>query len=284
MQKHRIWTTTVGCLLVVLLLSNFEFATLLHVANDLSYGNKVRSIVVCSFQSSHTDAEGFILTDSVKKVYNTSGKIIEWTSFMDISPDVSGKKYIFQYDSNGHLIASESYINGEGLDSKSEKEYNKKGKLIRSTTFNTVNRIIRVETCEYNLRGNKCKWKSFTNGVLEYYQIHRFNRNGNTISKIGYKPDGSLAYEFYYKYDLNYNLVEMKSKDHIYKNDYRSEHSYDSIGNRIESRTYALNGQLTNKWSFDFVYDDKGNWVKQYMYNYGELKGYITREISYYQD
>lgn len=275
--------TIASGLFILTLLNSFALPRIEKINDNPRLFGSVKSILQSSYKSNYSSTNDFVLVDSFKNKYDSLGRLIEWIDFKDPNIGVSEKKYLFSYDSNGKVSIFKSYFEVDTLDFKTIYQYNNNGKKIRSTTLNSRNQIYHIETYDYNWCENKCRWESLTRNVLNYYKIQRYDRRGNIVYWRGYNPDGKKTNEFYFKYDRNNNLVELCRKEYEVSLEYQIKYTYDSLGNCVETKTYTSDGNLKEKWSFTYFFDEKGNWVKQHQYKGGILKGIIYRKIQYYE-
>jgi hypothetical protein len=111
-----------------------------------------------------------------------------------------------------------------------------------------------------------------------------FDKNGNTIQKIEYKPDGSIDKKETARYDKNQNKVEEFTYDGSNQVTSHKTYLYDRFQNKIEENEFLPSGELGKKTNATFnaggdklsetVTDAKGNILKivEYRYNTHNLK------------
>ena len=83
--------------------------------------------------------------------------------------------------------------------------------------------------------------------------------------------------KYYYKYDPKGNLIE----EIDWAND-KTNYKYDDNDNQIEAYTHFADGRK-NKETFQYIYDNEGNWIKCVNYDDGEPVYIHERTLNYYQ-
>ncbi|WP_394364220.1 DUF2963 domain-containing protein [Formosa algae] len=85
--------------------------------------------------------------------------------------------------------------------------------------------------------------------------LYSYDKNGNEKEQIKFNPDG--------------NFVQMVFE-------------YDKMNNRIIQNSFDKQGKLRRQISFEYVYDDNGNWITNKRSSNGELNMVCERQIEYY--
>ena len=72
-----------------------------------------------------------------------------------------------------------------------------------------------------------------------------------------------------------------------YENDileliFKDKYKYDGNRNLIERKEYNEDGELKNKSSYKYEFDDKENWIQQIIFKDDKPAFIIEREIKYY--
>ena len=118
--------------------------------------------------------------------------------------------------------------------------------------------------------------------IKESYEA--FDRSGNTILKIAYKPDGSVDTKETARYDKNENKVEEFKYDGDSQVGSHKTWVYDKFQNKIEEDEFSPSGELNKKTTFTYtpagdklfetIMDANGNVLKkvEYRYNVRNLK------------
>lgn len=155
--------------------------------------------------------------------------------------------------------------NGEGLEYnwydsdgelESKQKYNKKDLYDEYTFYNSKGDITEMSKTEYDDKGTKIHSKHYNSeGNLDY--IFKNNEKGQNIEFTNYNSNGTVR-------DLN-----------TYK--------YNEYGKQTEKKTYEPdeNGTLQLKYTFDLVYDEKRNLIRESRYY---PNGYIFYEHNYKYD
>ena len=109
-----------------------------------------------------------------------------------------------------------------------------------------------------------------------------YNKENEKIEQFRYKPDGKLKDRRTYKYDKNGNEIEQyhhKPDGSITK--FVSE--YDKLNNLTVQNWFNEHGEQTHQTSFEYVYDNNGNWITKKRSSNGVLGMIWEREIEYYK-
>ena len=104
-------------------------------------------------------------------------------------------------------------------------------------------------------RTERCKYNS--DGSLKYKSLYTYDDHGNTIEENRRGDDGRLFYKFSYEYDAKKNIT-MRTK-------YKSDGS-----------VYGA------KMTYNYRYDDIGNWIEKISYSDSVPKYIQKREFEYY--
>jgi hypothetical protein len=216
---------------------------------------------------------------AIKKLkYNNKNKIIEETFVCGDRSDLA--KYI--YDKNGNNIELTYYTNDK-IAIKHVNKFDKKNNLIdhrlyeydgalRDKTLSKFNEInLEFETEEYSFNGTSC--------VFTSKKTNEYDENGNLIEEKNYDEKGNLEFIYKYVYDEKHNEIEKTfSKDNTITKNTRT---LDNFDNCIEDIEYS-NDILKTKFTFNFRYDKKGNWIQRINRNNDIVSVITDRQIKYY--
>jgi len=202
-----------------------------------------------------------------------------------------------QYETDGSLYEKTSYERNEKGDAKkalkknSSNEiksywtynYDSQNNMIEVKTYDAENNLTNIQSNKYEENGNNVemllKSPESENG-WEY--VYKYNSDNKKIEQFRYKPDGSLKDRRTYNYDKNGNEYEQfqhKPDGTIVK--FVSE--YDEMNNLVVQKWYNEQGEQTHQTSFEYIYDDNGNWITKKRSSKGILSMIWEREIEYYE-
>lgn len=179
----------------------------------------------------------------------TNNKISEQYKIADNKPSETIKH---EYNSKGYLIKS---IYSDGF------------KYLPSYKYDSLNRIIEVrdEAKDGSICiDNQMKYDSLNN-LIEFHRYH--------ISTIFNKVFYSLV-EF--KYDNLNNIIQIRIKDFSRGNEDIYQYEYNSYGN-MTRRISIYHNEIWYDYKYSYEYDEKNNWIKQYL----ESSLHTERKITY---
>ncbi|MFA6923712.1 MAG: hypothetical protein WC223_05600 [Bacteroidales bacterium] len=181
-------------------------------------------------------------------------------------------------------------------------KFNEKGYRISNTTFNISGTINYQDTFLYDTNNVLIEMRrSLPHGIITSKRKYEFDEKNNLIKEVWYY-DNLPETRYANKYDTLGNLIEQCIYDEVNKimtdkfyykyDDYDNEierHIYDGKGKlifiykatyddddmKIEESTYRPDGSLYVKYTYEYVFDEKKNWIKLTY-----LKNNIPDEIS----
>jgi hypothetical protein len=183
--------------------------------------------------------------------------------------------------------------------------YNEKGNLVENSTVDDNGKILITTKYVYNRHdvcseiskysGNKLVGKEANilqgdkiiavkvfdeDGANENIQKYEYSGNeiigGTTLNKAG-----EVVSSFHNEY-LNGQLDSQTEKDGNGDIATITKYKRNSHNDVIESIFTNPKMNTEYKLTFDYEYDDKGNWIKQTQLYNGEIAGIIMRNITYY--
>jgi hypothetical protein len=208
--------------------------------------------------------------------YDEDGNLMEDT-MNNVKGDIF-KKHIFIFDTNGNLVEDGRCKNYDKLLDKKKCEY------IPSTgyQYNQNNQMIK----KYSIGD----WSPHNTDT--YY---KYDNNGREIEAKGFyitKKDTVLGYHYIYQYDNNGNKTKEVEIVGRYRSigfdKYKTESiEYDKFQNITLQEFITLDGQRIKVVRYNYVYDDKGNWIERQKMEGKtssdlELTERKTKEIKYY--
>ena len=213
----------------------------------------------------HTyDAAGRLAETSVKHskyvylpdrrvyVYDAAGNVVEETAF-----DTQGRRlgrYVKLYDGRCRLTQSDSIAEGENQVFRGHKR--------TVYTLDANGRMVGEAT--YTIEGEALKPEDYGLGYQK--QIHLYDAAGRRVITQRLTEEGRLFRTLVTRFDAK--------------------------GNEVESAEYDSDGGVQSRTAYSYVFDARGNWVKQVTSqwvtrdgkSFFEPEGVSYREITYYSD
>lgn len=214
-------------------------------------------------------------------------------------------KTIRNYNPQGNRIDETDYNNYQDVDNRLAYKYNKRGRRIEASQYNLGTTLSKRINYLYDAKGNQiqeniCSYfdsgNLFTKATFKYNAFQSFWGNGNPIRFGFYEPDfngsqteinfynenGSLSTRYTYEYDYKGNRVKQRFFEADGSLINYQTYKYDGNGNPTEVKSYKPDGKPEYSFRFEYVYDDKGNWIKKLAYG-DVIPSYICeRKIEYY--
>ena len=224
-------------------------------------------------------------------IYNeiSNLKIIDCKVLKDNVKDTIRTKY-FKYNNKGQLVYSKIISNKINNVYITEYIYNSKGELIKEITKG--NEIKEPIIVEYNIK----------NDTLTVFQCEIFEKDDNVIYKISGKEsynskkekETSESKNFYIDLLTNDTINISETKD-FYKNGFvyiKDWISYDTLmpstkyeyfRNRDNLVIKIIETKENNEFesTMEYEFDNFGSWIKQSVFENGELIRIKEREIEY---
>jgi antitoxin component YwqK of YwqJK toxin-antitoxin module len=154
------------------------------------------------------------------------GKSVYW--------DEKGRKYAFQFYSNGKLLMN--------------KSYDTLGRLVESSSYDYKNRLNGeqlsvdydhgIKTIDGYSKGSHTYHKEFENKILTLYETYK---NDNVLTQTRYRSSGVPSEFIKYQGDYIVQNTQYYENGNLY-----SEQLSDSIGRPISEKTWDENGILTS--------------------------------------
>lgn len=223
---------------------------------------------------------------------NVKGKVwkIQETSFY--GEEKFGK---YQIGSRSYYGNNLSVFNEDGYIMEYHSlDKNGKTEELTKYTYNKENQCTEIDTYKEselkrkivnNYKDNKIKEVNVfsKNGVLDDVYIYEYNGKLLSGGKI-LDSERNLVntFENEYKKDLLTSQTVKGIKGEIIR---KVEYKRNSTNNVIESKTSYPKDSSEDKYTFDYEYDKKGNWIKQYQFNKeGKIEHIVIRNIVLYDD
>lgn len=250
-------------------------------------------------------------SEAVSKGVKT--KIVYGFGFVDKFGDYEPElifKTIYEYDSEGNET-KETYSYRGSIMSIRTYRYDENGNKIAKETKGSYRDKLDRETYKYKYddNGNKIEMISYDeNGELISKWIYKYDENGNEIEAIHHGTEFGVPFTVKYTsmYDENGNRIERILCNTNGKLIRRWTYEYDEKGrkikenyfdllsevktktttiyeneNKIEEIIYDSNGELKNKYIYEYKYDKKGNETEEIKYECKFISGDIKKIPKY---
>ncbi len=193
-----------------------------------------------------------------------------------------------------------------------EKEYDKKGNLLKESTTNPQSEISNRVEYTYDEKNYRKKAKGYVKDTLKVTVDFEYDENGYLVKEQFLNVEGKLMGKTLYENDKKGNKTEEKRYDQHGKISYRITFLYDNNENKIEESYYLkdtilisksiieydtfdnpiiiistniMDNNSESKINYKYKYDSEGNWIKMTTYRNDELKplSVVERKIEYYK-
>jgi hypothetical protein len=212
-------------------------------------------------------ADGRFLSSNHNR-FDSAGRLLE-TETTYASASETPHKNIYKYDSNGNLVKEQGFdVNGR-LEYTFEFVNDEYGRKVQQTSF--------TNETEKKPTFDRCTYKYDENG-------HLIEEKDFTDDGSGFKPkDNSLGYQ---KRISIFGDSDRPRFDLSFHADVSfagfGERHYDRRGNEVEDTEYNADGTLRLKVKYSYVFDKRGNWIRQDTYKLTrENPSYRLTEVDY---
>lgn len=186
---------------------------------------------------------------------------------------------IMEYNENGDITEKREYrvnmLAEDELVTLTTYELDEKGNTLSKTTeypSTAVNPQTDVFT--YDFKNREIKVDLYlTSGELASYNVWKFNKNGLLESLTNYSHEGEQKGQYLYEYNEKGQMIQ-----EFYNGEFEGETIF----------TYNEQGHVTgvdygsNNESFEYKFDNRGNWVEKKFYWDDKLTAIRKRVYEYY--
>lgn len=191
--------------------------------------------------------------------------------------------YIF--NKIGHIVQKATFRYSGTLLYQSDYVYDSLWRNIRITSINADNSLKSVKLYKYDDKGRISQEDTY----LPKYEhptkwTFKYDKHDNKIEENRYFPDnGKLSVKVFYKY----NSKGKKTEEYMYNSEgnqiARWVSRYNSDGLKIEEDYFNALDSLVAHETYKYEFDEKGNWVRQYIFDNGEPTYIIDRRLTYFE-
>lgn len=234
-----------------------------EVMNDLKKNNlkgKVKSMEEAVYDVVEKDGEIEKSNLNWKHliVYNREGnKMMKKTYKLDGSVE---DVYMYKYDRKGRLIEELGTDAAGEYSTKMVYEYDDKGRMIEDNLWTPeYAHPISTSTYEYDEKGMLTEsiiWYTSKKNRVMWKYVYEYNDKGQESVSKTYKEDGSLERKNIFEYNNKGDMISMV----------------------VESDRFD-----PSRHTYNYEYDEKGNWIRRIQTDQGEPYQIIERTIEYYE-
>jgi len=214
-------------------------------------------------------------------IYDKNGKPIEFGLY-----ETDGSLYekiIYERNEKGDALKAMKKNSSGDIKSYWTYEYDSNNNMIQVKTYDSENNLINIQSNKYDENGNNIemllKRPKSKNG---WKYVYKYNFDNKKIEQFRYKPDGSLKDRRTYSYDKNGNEhIQFKFNPDGSFMKFVSE--YDKMDNLTIQNWFNEQDEQTHQTSFEYVYDENGNWITKKRSSNGKLSMVWERQIEYYE-
>lgn len=232
-----------------------------------------------------------------RSIYGPDGKLLETYIFSGDTNIPTGLN-LYRYNDKGQLVEiGESHIeNGKLKDlvptQKTDFWYDKRGRVIDKATYSFQGGLIQDIKKTFDSTGYRIETYSYMGPkMLTGSVVKSFFKATNTLQEDRYNADGELT---------EYTISHLDSAGHVmddgtfqinYHNDNNKNDTVmvhhlvkDDHYNVVEDDHFGNDGKIISHKSFQYNYDDVGNWTKKIIFDNNKPVKIIEREIGYFKD
>ncbi len=180
---------------------------------------------------------------------NEEGTVLEM-HILDVGGQVI-TKYVNIYDSG--TLARTDYFDGKGNITQTSTCTSKNGRLAQCVVKDKSGSELSSVVYDYHkneLSNQTLYLRNKRTSTTEYYY-----QNGAVVKKVHKGKDGKISSITHYIRNLNNDVIELRIED--------------------------AEGNTKSKSKREYLYDQNGNWIRQYEEREGMIKYIIEREIEY---
>ncbi|WP_242084938.1 RHS repeat domain-containing protein [Aestuariivivens sediminis] len=233
--------------------------------------------------------DGFIL-----ELRHTNSEILLWRD-INVFDGNNNRIEEYRYDGDGNLIFKNTYTfnslgnqiekiaynNNEKVEFKIKNTYNDNGDLMTINRVGSLGQTKVIKKNLYNDEGLLTEEIMYNLTGKPMKIINKYDINGNKIQLELFNSKKKLEEKQMFKYDDNGNLVEHTIFDTPEYLSRKILYSYDNKGNISEKSQYQSKGELLEKDTYEFIYDNLDNLIEEKHYKYYIGTKESTESIKY---
>lgn len=240
-------------------------------------------------------------------LFNEQGFITEQATY---NPDGSLiRKWVNEYDDQNRQLTRHCYVLDDSLSYILRYHYNNHGKLASTQLQAPDGTPIRKYTTHYDDRQNVIKETALAeDATFKYLVLHKYNAQNKVAEEVYIDSMRNNTYKQIYKYNnellideislkspddslikkTRYTYLADKKLDKAYNYNTRGElvsvksYTYDELSNVVEVMEIFSEDKTHRNQTFQYSYDQQGNWTFLSESVNHEPGNIITRDIEYY--
>lgn len=224
--------------------------------------------------------DGSVFGNLIVRNYDKKGNVIESYKEMIVGEEKTIRdRKTWEYDNKGRKIDHTRYREGDPVIIY-QYEYDQEGNMtkeIRKLPDGTID----YETVNVYEAGNHIEKNGYFNSQLNDKWIFQYDEEGNRIKEGHAGADGVIYERFVYTYDESGNKIQELRYRGEGDYDNKITFEYDDQGNLIEEVQMIGSEEVIQTISYDYTYDNKGNWVKKIRLLDGDGMQKIERSYEY---
>ncbi len=223
--------------------------------------------------------DGSVFGNLIVQNYDKMGNVIEsYREMIDGEEKTIRDRKTWEYDKKGRKIKHTRYREGDPLIIY-QYEHDQEGNMTKEIAM-LPDGTIDSETVNVYEAGNHIEQNGYFNGKLNYKWLYKYDEKGNRIEFGHTGADGVVYKKTVYTYDENGNKIqELEYRDGV--GGTKTTFEYDDHRNLIREVQLTGSGEVIQTISYDYTYDDTGNWVKKIRLLDGEGMQKIERSYEY---
>ncbi|MBN1462726.1 MAG: hypothetical protein JW922_03510 [Paludibacteraceae bacterium] len=188
--------------------------------------------------------------------------------------------YIVIMDTAYRIVEKYTISKGK-LDYNQKYVYNEKGKKVSSTYVNQKLNFTSTSNYEYiynsvgQIDSTLIKTTNKNGEPIIRKEVYAYNENGDLLSKKTYNKDELVAQSEYQTNKENNTKTEVKKQ--IFRKEVQKQTItvYNEKELEVSKKSFSLkdSNDPVNQYSYEYVYDKKGNWIIKKEFINGKLEG-----------
>ncbi len=198
-------------------------------------------------------------------------------------PNISKSREQIKYNENGLVVEKFSYESDSLLKERYTCRYSECGEKVEEAWYNASDSLTKKITHLYNDKGFLIEERAL--GAEEdvlWVNTYTYDNKGNVIETANYNSVDSLERRTTYKYDDKGNLFEKSFYNKFDSLILKETLLYDKEGSLVEDNFFYTEYSLYSQNSFEYKYDEMGNWTECVERGDSLLRFITKREIEYF--
>ena len=214
--------------------------------------------------------------DNLQKDFNPNGYLTQMRFFFKNGELYSRMEYY--YNPQGQLF--ETRYNSD----KTLYVYNPEGYLIKDATYSPGGFLKTHYNYQVDTNGKVLKEETYHANQLESTIAYTYDKQGDPVEMRYYDAQGNLLQ----RVESKFNKQHLAERNRTYDKDNKlvniTNKKYNSQGDCIKLQAEnKLPQKQKNVATYEYKYDNQGNWIAKTTFINGEPRQIIERTLSYYE-